>query len=803
MLISKKLKKTFETIEAKVIKGIAMSKTNRPFYIDDDIIKSYEALRAVWLEKLSVVRACANFKISKSMYYENEDAFVLNGINGIFPEFENCNKLSDLERLVIIVKKSRPNLPITGIHRIAEAIPLTNVYTSPETISLILESHGLSPSCRKSDYFFWSRIQRTLLEIQRVKSKKNKSKRDRKNKRKTFFDDLDLSHKRLDLLRELHYNHNAKVPEVCMQYGIAQTSYYRLREDYRLFGPWAIIAAPSYGRDSISEDMELKIILHKRKNPSCSPQQIVDDLKLKYSRFSVNRIIKKWQLNDCSLAPAALDHYISQDLNAEPVEHKGITPAIHLYTDHQLLQSRRQNRHFSLISKKMEKHEIHICDPGPLILAPFVNDLGIVQSFETHGPERLRGQEMTNLALLNVFRILAGYRRINHPGDNRDKSVAFASGMGMFGSRSRFYGKSIDFKFPHLQAMRNDLVARAKELGLIEGIKIAFDFHFKEFYGKHAKQKGLGKGPDKAGNLVPGFRPHIAWDVATNAIISIAYYQGAIRSSTIIRQFCEQNIFPIFNPIAIRELFMDSEYTKEGDYQYFKEAIGPTGELYVCLKQNKQIKNLIVPLLESNKDWQDYDNGDEIQSSVVELPHSRLPFKIVVLRTKDTKDEVRCFGTTKTSIDDSELLQKYRCRWTVENGIKDLTQSYFLDETYGIDPEKVEFDYYCIMVARLAFEYFMREMGEKYAVKPDGNKYALNTVRNILFEKRNCTLSKNSNGNFVLTSIDSGTEGWDAGIKKVLERWQENKKNKVLWWNNSGLVFETRNQFSEIMSCQV
>ncbi len=107
------------------------------------------------------------------------------------------------------------------------------------------------------------------------------------------------------------------------------------------------------------------------------------------------------------------------------------------------------------------------------------------------------------------------------------------------------------------------------------------------------------------------------------------------------------------------------------------------------------------------------------------------------------------------------------------------------------------------MVARLAFEYFMREMGGKYAVKSDANKYTLNKVRNILLEKRNCTLSKNTNCDFVLTSIDSGTEGWDTAIKKVLDMWAENKKNKVLWRNNSRLIFETNDQFAEIKSGQI
>ncbi len=159
---------------------------------------------------------------------------------------------------------------------------------------------------------------------------------------------------------------------------------------------------------------------------------------------------------------------------------------------------------------------------------------------------------------------------------------------------------------------------------------------------------------------MPGFRPHIAWDVATNAIISIAYYQGAIRSSTIIRQFCEQNIFPIFDPVSIKEVFMDSEYTKESDYIYFEDKIGKEGDLYVCLRQNKQIKKLISPLLERGDSWSNYGDDDEVGSISTHLPHSHLPLKIVVLRDKEKKDQVRCFATTKTDITDTYLLSLQR-----------------------------------------------------------------------------------------------------------------------------------------------
>jgi hypothetical protein len=795
MIISKKLKADISAMGVRVVKGMTLHQSAKPYLVDDEIINMYEAIRDVWQHRLPVIQACKKFSLTKSAYYEKEESFLKYGIVGLFPEVDHDPELDDLEELVLLVKKSRPKLSITGIFRITEAIPITKAHTTIDTISSILTSHGLSPSSTHSDGIFWGRFQRTASEITRLRQHPLKTARDRKNKRETFFDDQDQAHKRLDLLREIFFHPKKKTGEICLQYGISLSSYYRLIEDYREFGPWAVIAAPSYGKEVVSKELQLKIILHKRKHPHDSPQQIIDAYKLKCSRFSVNRILKRWKITDKKLPPIALDQKLSPKTEDDSSEWKQIVPAKHLLPEDNLLKSRKVNRHFLLLGNKMEKHEIHICNPGPIILAPFVNALGIAQSFETHGPERLRGQELTNIATLNVFRILAGYSRVDHLNDNKDMSVAFASGLGMYGTRSRFYEKSLNFKFSHLELMRNDLVAVAKELGLIEGMKIAYDFHFKEFYGKNSQQKGIGKGPDKSGNMVPGFRPHVAWDVATNAIISIAYYQGAIRSSTIIRQFCEQNIYPLFKPSEIKELYMDSEYTKEDDFVYLSERTHENGHIYVCLKRNKQIQKLIDPLIEKKEGWQKFDGDDEIHSCNTHLPHSGLPIKIVVLRDTEKGDNLRCFGSTNLQITDRELLSKYRCRWTVENGIKDLTQSYYLDETYGMDPEKVEFNYYCIMVARLAFEYFLKEMGGEFFKKPDGSRFTLNTVRNLLFEKRNCTLRLNPDGQYVLTSIDSEDPKWDGAITRVLERWGQKGKNKVLWWGNAGLIYGNKDQF--------
>ena len=766
-----------------------------PYFLDDDpVIGNHEIIREVWFDEVAIKEVCKEHKISRSQYYEKEDRFVKHGLLGLFPEIKELTSSPDLERLILIVSNARPSLSQQAMLRVAEAVPLTREVADIELISQILASHGRSPSDQPGDRNFWDRIQRTLNELYRQKGGAIKG-RNKKDRKKTFFHDGDSCHKRLEMLRELFFDRSLGIKEICLQYGVAPTSYYRLVQDYRLFGPWAVIPANLPGKEAMSSETELSIILEKLRHPYWSAQEIVKILKLRCSRFAVNRIFSRWGLTDKNRYPVALDQYCPSEISTEDKPFIGVSSAYHVHSEQSLLESRRINRHFELICKKMRTHPYHLCDPGPILLAPFVNDLGIVQAMESYGPARLRGKDLSNLALLNVFRILGGYRRINHLSNNRDRSVALASGLGMFGSRSRYYEDTIEFKFGQLHDLRCDLISRAKELGLIEGMKIAFDFHFKQFFGNHSKEKGLGKGPDKSGDLVPGFRPHVAWDLATNTILSMSYYHGGVRAPGILEQYCEQHIFPLFDPRAIRELYMDSEYTKEASLQYFKQVRCPNGEVYLCLKKNKQIKKLISPALEDKKGWEKHNQEDEIKAIDVVLPRTQLPLKIVILRDLKTRKDIRCFGSTNTALSSEEILKKYSYRWLIENGLKDLVYSYFLDEMYGNDPEKIEFEFYCVMVARLTYEYFLKELGGKHYRHEDGNKTTLNTMRNLLFEKRNFTLEQDSRGNFILTLLDTNGNDLEKRVARMLDERITQKHNKVLWWGNRALKLCFNDQY--------
>ncbi len=425
-------------------------------------------------------------------------------------------------------KQSRPSLSYTTIHRIADAIPITKSVSTPELVSNILQSHGYGISDMKSDIEFWGRIQRSLKRWSFLINNPQ-DKRDSKRRRATFYADFDPCHKRLELLRELFYSPGKSPGEVCPKFGISLPSFYRLVSDYKQYGLWAVISAIAHGKEGMSSELQLKIILEKMGHPDWSSEEIIKMFDLRVSRFLVHRVIRRWGLEKRDRPAVSLNEFLDRPMSSSQQEaFQSWEAACHIISEKNIPESRRINRHFELICQKMKSRPIHICDPGLLLLAPFVNELGVVQAFEKYGPFKLRGKEITNLPLLNVFRILAGYRRINHLSNNRDRTVALASGVGMYGSTSKYYEDTIAFKFDQLHQMRCDLTARVKELGVIEGMKIGYGFHFKQFYGSNAGEKEIGKGPDKSGDMVAGFRPHVAWDLANNVIINMAYYNGRI-----------------------------------------------------------------------------------------------------------------------------------------------------------------------------------------------------------------------------------------------------------------------------------
>jgi transposase len=334
MILTKKSIQYFQSLNSRVLQSIAKYQSKTPFHYDDEIFfAQYECLRSIWKSELSIKKACQKHNISKSSFYEIEKRFIVNGLAGLFPFSNSCQQHPDLEQLTLLIKKARPQISYTSIHRIAQVVPITERISSTKLISKILQSHGYGISDMEDDISFWGKIQRILNRWSTL-IENPIGRRCSKNRKTTFMIDADEYHKRIELLRHLFYNPDTVPKQICFRFGISMPTYYRLIADYKFFGIWAVIAAHSPGKQSLSPELQLAIIVEKLKHPEWSPELIIKKHKLKVSRYAVYRVITRWGLNDKSRAPIALDEYLSKEhLSENKSSFKPLKSAFHLQSD--------------------------------------------------------------------------------------------------------------------------------------------------------------------------------------------------------------------------------------------------------------------------------------------------------------------------------------------------------------------------------------------------------------------------------------------------------------------------------------
>ena len=544
----------------------------------------------------------------------------------------------------------------------------------------------------------------------------------------------------------------------------------------------------------MSDETELNIVIHKLRNPHKSAQQTVTELELNCSRSSVHRVFSRWGLTDRTRPPTVVTQ-LCNELTDDTSPPSSESTAFHFHREATLLDARRIDPQFEQLCNKMRTRAYYLCDPGPLLMAPFVNDLGIIQALESYGPALPHDRTIGHPVLLNVFRILGGYRNILKLKSNRVQSVSLASGLAMHDSRSLYREDILKFSFKHIQSLRLDLIKRAKELGLIEGKKIALDFRFKTLFDACGNPKNSAKASYKPNVRYNGVLPHASWDITCNTILSINYCSG-IRSPQLPKQYCDKDIFKFLDPQLIEEIHMEAELSKENSLYYIKQALCPNGDIYICLNNNIQTKKLIAPELWIESDWEAQDDHDELKTFNVTLPKTKLPFKVAMLRNLENRQNIRFFCSTRLDLNPEEILLKYHYRKMVENGIKDLIPSYFFDETALIDPQKAEFEFYSILAARLAYEHFLNALGSQKYNRMNGGKMTLQQMRDLLFDRRNFTLHQDSKGNLVVTLIDSDGDDFELQISAMLDDLMVQDKNRVLWWGNRGVLLRFKDQYS-------
>jgi hypothetical protein len=795
MVLSDSAFEYFLLTQSKVRAALAQARSGSAFvYEDEEFFVRYETLRSSWIAHESQRETCHRAAIGRSTLKEWEDLFVTHGAIGLLPDIAlvACDPI--LEQLSLLIKETRQHEQANYTLRLAEALKLPGV--TLDLVRRIQRSHGFGQRQDNNDRQFYQRLQLIFDSFDHKKKRvKGRSGHDRKRRAATFIAfDCDTFQQRVELFRTLALSDSSRaIRPALMQFGIHPNRYYEIKERYMTYGIWGLvdlIHTPRVG-EKISPELELKIIEERLVDPKLSAQKMMDKLQLKCCRARVLAVYKRWRLSQFSV-PVTLHGVIAvppqTEANTIPVAQSAKSRFPTLLS----VANLKINSGFQQILTYLTNRRVPVSNPGALIIAPFLNQFGIVESLHTYGPACLRTTEITNDIIVNVLRIIAGFPTIHDFTRNSDRSVALGAGLSLIPRKSRFYESFDDLRFHHLQNLRNDAAVRAKELGVIEGKEIAIDYHSDPTDTRFPHDKSFSKAPDKNGDMVYAHRPQILWDSAANSVINIAYCEGRSRAPSALYKFMEENLYKIIDPIAIKEIYTDSEYTGEKQLVYL--VVRSKSFVTMCLKQNPRIKQWKEQVINKGQ-WSPYGKGYRIATSEFILSQTEIPIRFVVKQNVET-NETRCFGSTHTDMSPQKILDAYHLRWPIETGIRDLIENYFLNNPTGTSAEKTETHYYCVMLARQCFDYFLSVFSQPQWKTPQDWQWVIGTIRTTLFTNQNCELTINESGDLELTYLDGDPTGIKTHLKRVMEDRKKMNLNTVAWWGGKGIAIKIEDRFN-------
>jgi len=195
------------------------------------------------------------------------------------------------------------------------------------------------------------------------------------------------------------------------------------------------------------------------------------------------------------------------------------------------------------------------------------------------------------------------------------------------------------------------------------------------------------------------------------------------------------------------KVYIDSEYTGRDVWNYILDSESGMGsDLVGCLKQNafvkKQRDNFIFHNQNSEYFWHYWDDKHVYSNSTFTLKwdyknqktkkSNTMRLYCVVKRNINT-GKLRCFGSSKNN-SPKEILNDYSHRWTIENGIKDLIHSYFLDKCPGTIPNLVNVHFLIVSICKCLYRMIQRDT-EDFIFNPDNTVKTLQKMRGILFKQ--------------------------------------------------------------------
>ncbi len=504
-----------------------------------------------------------------------------------------------------------------------------------------------------------------------------------------------------------------------------------------------------FRNSKIGPGNEARLVIDKLQHPERTDGFYVQRLKsmgIRIKRDAIAKVFAHWRISEYSSA------FISnlQRLEAPEavIECSDSSPCPDVV--------RQVDENFAHMWEGLLKHSFRTASPGLFALWAYIEELGVLPLLDSMGlskPAQKGGYSWTDMMLFDIARRFFGVSTDSAACETEMPELAYFAHLLKSPCNDTLLSGLRRITQPQTFKLRQWLVQQLASLGLATGRQIAFDFHQIDQDVILPSLRQFGKGPSPLKKICyTGFRPHIAWDIEKGTLLAAEFRKSSARGPTTIRRFIGEHILPTFRNL-FDTVYIDSEYTGRDVWSFILDKESGIGaNLVACLKQNSLVRKARDKhlLLHEASDgfWRYYDDDHVFGRETFELQwdfahpqsHKTTVMKLKCAVKKNVRSgKLRCFGTSKLQAEAADIFEDYTHRWTIENGIKDLIQSYFLDKCPGENPHAVDVHFLITTICRALFRMVERDAVE-LTRNADGSAKTLARMRDTLFRQGAGTL---------------------------------------------------------------
>ncbi len=505
-----------------------------------------------------------------------------------------------------------------------------------------------------------------------------------------------------------------------------------------------------FRRSKIGPNIEAKIVIDRLQHPKRKDSSYVERLAtqgINIKRNAISKVFDRWKINKWNSV------FKSNLFRLESDKIEDVEPEV-IRNDN---QPRFVEQKFLEMIKGIELHSVPLSAPGLPMVWAYIEELGllpILSQMQLATPAGREYYSWLDLLLFDIGRRFMGISTLSGACENASPELAWFSHLYSPPCNDSVLDGLMRISEKQVVQLRKFIVSRLAELGLGNGKRIAFDFHQIDLDVQIPRLREFGKGPSPKKKLIStGFRPHVAWDVENNTLLAAEFRKSSARGTTTVKRFTTDYILPVFQDL-FETVYVDSEYTGKDVWNFILDSQNGMGaDLTACLKQNPLVKKARDSFLAKNEGrdnfWVYYDDDHCYTKETFKVTWKYSPSPSVeqelnlncVVKRNINNGTLRCFGSSKMGVSAFEILKDYSSRWVIENGIKDLIHSYFMDRCPGTRPHAVDVHFLITTICRTIYRMIERDLGESIC-NPDGTRKTLERMRGMLFRQGAAKLRK-------------------------------------------------------------